>query len=64
MIREMQMNASNDKEFVQNELRKKILSLEKQIEDLRKEQGDDHERGQPCPHDSIFAVEHSLKHGR
>jgi len=28
MIREMQMNASNDKEFVQNELRKKILALE------------------------------------
>jgi hypothetical protein len=44
MIREMQMNASNDKEFVQNELRKKILSLEKQIEDLRKEQGDEKSR--------------------
>lgn len=29
MIREMQMNASSDKEFVQNELRKKILALEK-----------------------------------
>lgn len=44
MIREMQMNASNDKEFVQNELRKKILALEKQIEDLRRENGDEKSR--------------------
>ena len=44
MIREMQMNASNDKEFVQNELRKKILALEKQIEDMRKDHGTDKEK--------------------
>lgn len=44
MIREMQMNASNDKEFVQNELRKKILTLEKQIEDMRKDHGTDKEK--------------------
>ena len=44
MIREMQMNASSDKEFVQNELRKKILALEKQIEDMRKEHGGEKER--------------------
>ena len=31
MIREMSMNAFCDKEFVQNELRKMILALEKQI---------------------------------
>lgn len=41
MIREMQMNASNDKEFVQNQLRQKILALEKQIEELRREGGDE-----------------------
>ena len=29
MLNELQMNASNDKEFVQNELRKKIATLEK-----------------------------------
>ena len=44
MIREMQMNASSDKEFVQNELRKKILTLEKQIEDMRKEHGSEKEK--------------------
>ena len=44
MIREMQMNASSDKEFVQNELRKKILALEKQIEDMRKEHGSEKEK--------------------
>ena len=38
------MNASNDKEFVQNELRKKILTLEKQIEDMRKDHGTDKEK--------------------
>jgi ribosome-binding ATPase YchF (GTP1/OBG family) len=38
------MNASSDKEFVQNELRKKILALEKQIEDMRKEHGGEKER--------------------
>ena len=41
MLNELQMNASNDKEFVQNELRKKIITLEKQIEDMRKEHGDE-----------------------
>lgn len=41
MIREMQMNASNDKEFVQNELRKKILALEQQIDQLRRDHGDE-----------------------
>ena len=44
MIREMQMNASSDKEFVQNELRKKILALEKQIEEMRKEHGGEKEK--------------------
>ena len=44
MIREMQMNASSDKEFVQNELRKKILALEKQIEEMRKEHGSEKEK--------------------
>jgi hypothetical protein len=38
------MNASSDKEFVQNELRKKILALEKQIEEMRKEHGSEKEK--------------------
>ena len=44
MIKEMQRNAENDKDFVQNELRKKILTLEKQIDDMRKEHGDEKEK--------------------
>lgn len=31
------MNASSDKEFIQNELKKKIAELEKQILDMREE---------------------------
>lgn len=35
MLDELRRNAAGDKEFVQNELRKKIAELEKQIEDMR-----------------------------
>lgn len=38
------MNASSDKEFVQNELRKKILALEQQLENMRKEHGIDKDK--------------------
>ena len=34
-------NASNDKEFMQNELRRKIKELEQEIEDLKKKNGKD-----------------------
>lgn len=35
MLDELKKQLSSDKEFVQNELRKKIAELEKQIEELR-----------------------------
>lgn len=35
MLDELRKNSNSDKEFVQNELRKRIAELEKQIEELR-----------------------------
>ena len=35
MIQELKNNANSDKEFMQNELKRKIADLEKQIEDMR-----------------------------
>ena len=60
MIREMQMNASSDKEFVQNELRKKILALEKQIEDMRKENGSDREKLMKQMQDTVKQFEDQI----
>ena len=37
MLDELKKQLNGDKEFVQNELRKKIAELEKQIEELRKQ---------------------------
>ena len=37
MIAEMNRNASSDKEFMQNELKKKINDLERQILELREQ---------------------------
>ena len=35
MLDELRRNAAGDKEFVMNELKKKIAELEKQLEELR-----------------------------
>jgi tRNA(Ile)-lysidine synthase TilS/MesJ len=35
MLDELRKNSNSDKEFVQNELRKRIAELEKQIEEIR-----------------------------
>jgi len=44
MLEELRRQAGSDKEFVANELRKKIAELEKQIEDMRADWGS--ERGE------------------
>lgn len=38
MLDELRRNAAGDKEFVMNELKKKILELEAKIEDMRTQQ--------------------------
>jgi ribosome-binding ATPase YchF (GTP1/OBG family) len=55
------MNASNDKEFVQNELRKKIVTLEKQIEDLRKDHGEEKSKLLEQQRETVSKLEEQIR---